>query len=36
MGCDVDVVEYERAGEGIAAAFVRMEHHDSAPDVCAD
>ncbi|EPA6637436.1 TPA: hypothetical protein ACXIGT_001328 [Serratia marcescens] len=24
------------AGETVAAAFIAMEHHDSAPDVCED
>lgn len=36
MGSDAGVLEYERVGEAIAAAFVKMERHDSAPDVCAD
>jgi TRAP-type mannitol/chloroaromatic compound transport system substrate-binding protein len=36
MGSNADVFEYERVGEAIAAAFVKMERYDSAPDVCAD
>jgi len=36
MNADAGVIEFERLGEAIAAAFVKMEHHDSAPDVCDD
>lgn len=36
MSSDVVVFEYEKVGEAIAAAFVRMERYDSAPDRCDD
>lgn len=36
MGSDAGIIEYEKVGEAIAAALVKMEHYDSAPDVCAD
>ncbi|NBC97884.1 hypothetical protein GV764_02455 [Atlantibacter hermannii] len=36
MRSDAGVAEYELLGEAVAAAFVKMERYDSAPDVCAD
>ena len=36
MSSDTDILEYEKVGEAIAAAFVKMERHDSAPDKCED
>lgn len=31
-----EINEYKALGESVAAAFVKMERYDSAPDVCAD
>ncbi|MCM7774997.1 hypothetical protein M8S83_23150 [Enterobacter asburiae] len=31
-----DWLDAENAGEKVAGAFIKLEHYDSAPDICKD
>lgn len=36
LGGNANLLDYEKAGEKVAAAFIEMERFNSAPDVCMD